>query len=489
VLAASVTGGTSMYSYTWSNGVTGTQTSYYPNWCVTITDLMTACDTTFCDTIGVLPCDLAAQVSGNASTGVLVATATSQMPPFTYTWSNGTSGSTTSYYFPWCVTITDALGCDTMICDTSGPCTISNMMVEVGPCDSSGMAFVDIAFSSQDVGASGFQITGNGTNYGTFAYGQSFYTVGPIAADGITQYEFMVQDLDSINCNYTYFLGNFMCAEDSICEAEYSYVDIGVNTVDFTNLSYPATPPGVFAVEYDWDYGDGNVDYSYVGNPSHQYMNSGTYYVCLTSTLYNPNTGDIICTDTYCDSVTVGSSSANCQADFTVNSSMVTNAALIMLFDDQSTPMGSVNTWSWTFGDGGISNSQNPVHTYTVPGNYVVCLTVGVLDPSCLSTICDTVEVDYPSSIVSHASLSAFDLYPNPTNGQVNILLEMTDKAVGEVKVYNVLGSELMNRALLLNAGETIVNLPVEKLAIGTYTVEVQLKTGKSHYRQLMIVK
>ena len=33
-------------------------------------------------------------------------------------------------------------------------------------------------------------------------------------------------------------------------------------------------------------------------------------------------------------------------------------------------------TWLWDFGDGSTSTEQNPVHTYTSPGNYTVTLTV-----------------------------------------------------------------------------------------------------------------
>jgi hypothetical protein len=35
-----------------------------------------------------------------------------------------------------------------------------------------------------------------------------------------------------------------------------------------------------------------------------------------------------------------------------------------------------ITNWSWDFGDGGTDTVQNPIHTYSVYGNYVVCLTV-----------------------------------------------------------------------------------------------------------------
>jgi len=49
-------------------------------------------------------------------------------------------------------------------------------------------------------------------------------------------------------------------------------------------------------------------------------------------------------------------------------------APLTVRFADEST--GDPKSWSWAFGDGGTSAEQNPVHTYGVPGNYTVNLTV-----------------------------------------------------------------------------------------------------------------
>jgi YVTN family beta-propeller protein len=42
-------------------------------------------------------------------------------------------------------------------------------------------------------------------------------------------------------------------------------------------------------------------------------------------------------------------------------------------FTDNST--GSPTSWHWTFGDGGVNNTQNPVYTYTNAGTYTVTLT------------------------------------------------------------------------------------------------------------------
>jgi PKD repeat protein len=49
-------------------------------------------------------------------------------------------------------------------------------------------------------------------------------------------------------------------------------------------------------------------------------------------------------------------------------------APLAVRFSDNST--GTPTTWNWSFGDGNLSSLQNPVFTYTKPGNYTVSLNV-----------------------------------------------------------------------------------------------------------------
>ncbi|MFN7972949.1 MAG: PKD domain-containing protein [Acidobacteriota bacterium] len=49
-------------------------------------------------------------------------------------------------------------------------------------------------------------------------------------------------------------------------------------------------------------------------------------------------------------------------------------APLAVAFTDLST--NAPTSWTWAFGDGGTSSSQNPAHTYLAPGSYTVSLTV-----------------------------------------------------------------------------------------------------------------
>ncbi len=51
-----------------------------------------------------------------------------------------------------------------------------------------------------------------------------------------------------------------------------------------------------------------------------------------------------------------------------------TNFTLTVIFTDLST--GNIGTYSWDFGDGGTSSASDPIHTYLLPGTYIVVLTV-----------------------------------------------------------------------------------------------------------------
>ncbi|MBI5266573.1 MAG: PKD domain-containing protein [candidate division Zixibacteria bacterium] len=53
------------------------------------------------------------------------------------------------------------------------------------------------------------------------------------------------------------------------------------------------------------------------------------------------------------------------------------NAPMTVHFTGTSSASLAPSSWLWDFGDGNTSTSQNPAHTYTLPGMYTVSLTVG----------------------------------------------------------------------------------------------------------------
>jgi PKD repeat protein len=111
-----------------------------------------------------------------------------------------------------------------------------------------------------------------------------------------------------------------------------------------------------------WDFGDGNTSTNQ--NPVHTYTDEGIYTVSLTiNDLYST------VTETKTDYIRAEDFTADFIAD------TITGAVpLVINFNDLST--GNIDSWSWDFGDGNLSNEQNPVNTYTIPGTYSVSLSV-----------------------------------------------------------------------------------------------------------------
>ena len=127
--------------------------------------------------------------------------------------------------------------------------------------------------------------------------------------------------------------------------------------VDFSNLSANQID------SYSWDFGDGNT--STDENPSHVYESSGSYTVSLTAT--GPYGEDTIIFDDLISALepeaVVANFEANtqeCIAPCTIN---LTNLTI-----------GTIESYSWDFGDGNTSTDENPVHTYNEIGTYTITL-------------------------------------------------------------------------------------------------------------------
>jgi PKD repeat protein len=182
-------------------------------------------------------------------------------------------------------------------------------------------------------------------------------------------------------------LQNVVCVDDKCdsvvigggsvgCDATFQY-GFGTNNL----VEYYFTGSGN-NITYAWNLGDGST--SNDANPHHTYATAGTYYVCLTIT--SASGGTVNCTDSFCDSVTVGNS-GQCQAYFSPTQAPVN--LLEFSFTNYSTGFNPVYTWN--FGDGTSSHNFDPSHTYATAGTYVVCLTLVDTAINCTSSFCDTI--------------------------------------------------------------------------------------------------
>ena len=112
-----------------------------------------------------------------------------------------------------------------------------------------------------------------------------------------------------------------------------------------------------------WDFGD-NISSS-LQNPAHFYTQPGFYSVSLL--IQDENRSDYIIKEDYIEVY------VPLVADFEVDTTVCPTGGSIQ-FTDLS--QGDPDTWFWDFGDGETDNTQNPTHTFSLPGIYSVLLKV-----------------------------------------------------------------------------------------------------------------
>ncbi len=93
------------------------------------------------------------------------------------------------------------------------PCEISDVQVVTTPC-LCGQFFAVVTFEHQNGGSGGFDIVGNGVNYGTFPYNQQQPIIlGPLDGDNTTEYEFVVRDHLHPDCHGVEEIGKVDCTD------------------------------------------------------------------------------------------------------------------------------------------------------------------------------------------------------------------------------------------------------------------------------------
>jgi PKD repeat protein len=128
----------------------------------------------------------------------------------------------------------------------------------------------------------------------------------------------------------------------------------------------------------------------------------------------------------------------------------------------------------WNFGDGNISNIQNPSHTYTTSGTYTVTL----IASNCVFSDTITKTIQIGSTNIEEVQVSTFEFYPNPTTNQIH--LKTDNKLIGSVyTVYDFTGKTILTGKIL--SEHTVIELA--NLSSGIYLLNVgdnlQTKTFK----------
>ncbi|HEY3363403.1 MAG TPA: PKD domain-containing protein [Methanosarcina sp.] len=204
-------------------------------------------------------------------------------------------------------------------------------------------------------------------------------------------------------------LSNTITKSQYINVTELPVADFKMNTSSgYDPLTVQFTDKSAYAATWSWDFGDGAT--STEKNPIHTYLKAGTYTVKLTVTSATKQTSSKL------DTVTVVPVLP--EADFKSNVTKG-NAPLTVQFTDNSK---HATGWKWDFGDGATSDKQNPVHTYSVAGDYTVTLTASNAE--------GTDADEEPGYIHVDPGLVA-DFSTSSTSGNAPLKVTFTDKSTG----------------------------------------------------------
>jgi gliding motility-associated-like protein len=220
-------------------------------------------------------------------------------------------------------------------------------------------------------------------------------------------------------------------------------------------------------VSWSWDFGDGGT--SSVQNPVHVYQHSGNYTVSLTVTSSNG------CTSSYSINNLV-SVYPGPYADFEPEPPVASILHPVINFNNLSS--GAVS-YTWHFGDGGMSNLFEPSHTYSDTGWYNVTLLV-VNQYGCIDTITKPVYIQPEFTLWVP---NCFTPNGDGKNDDFNIagigIVEMT------MYIYNRWGDHIYTQNSLNSPWKGEVNNDEELAQQDVYVYDLIVKDvfGRTHTR------
>ncbi len=194
-----------------------------------------------------------------------------------------------------------------------------------------------------------------------WSFGDGTYSTDPQPIHFYQQpgtYNVLLTVTDNLGCDFT-ISHQVTVFASPLANFSANIAQIGSPTI-FSDLS---TTTNGNLILWQWDFGDGST--SNQQNPQHFYNNAGNYLVTL---IVINNFG---CSDTFSLNVLV---TEVINVDFTMNPNPVCINQPVYFTDISTTGTGNFISWHWNFGDGYISTSQHPIHSYLNPGTYNVSL-------------------------------------------------------------------------------------------------------------------
>lgn len=387
---------------------------------------------------------------------------------------------TQSGNFTVTLTIVDVNGCSKIVTKnlyiTVFGATANFLASAPGTCLNTPITFNDLSTTD------GFHaITNWQWNYGDG--NTQVYTSPPFihqyANDGVYAVSLKVTDsygcIDSINNTNAIVISKPVAGFNSLDTASCPNRDIA-----FNNTSVGS------GLNFIWDFGDGITSTQI--SPVHQYAADGVYtiklfvtdqYGCVDS-IIQPNLINIL----------------SPKSLFIASDTFGTCPPLFVQFTNQSTHYTS---FSWDFGDGSSSTALDPSHFYTIPGSYIVRLTVSS-SGGCVDVYSKTIRIQGPIGTFSYNPIEGcspltvnfttnaqntssfiYDFNNGQTNSTFNTQVSYTYTTTGKflprvilkdtngcsipilgldsITIYDVTGNISSNKFLICDSGQIQFNI------------------------------
>ncbi|MBI2966993.1 MAG: PKD domain-containing protein [Bacteroidetes bacterium] len=381
---ATAGGGTSSYSYLWSDGQTNSVAIGLINdaYDVTVTDGKGCTATSSISVTEPALLTAAATSTGvscnGGSDGTVSATGSGGTIPYSYAWSSGTSGLTAGTYT---VTVTDNNGCSATSITTL---TEPNLLT--------------VTVTSNDVSCYG----GNdGTVSATASGGVVTYTYNwSSGTSGLTAGTYTVTVTDNNGCTVTAVA---MVSEPAQLTATATATDVTCNGGNDGTVSATASG-GVGPYTYSWSSGTSGLS---AGTYTVSVTDSIGCFVLTSSTVTEPSALSLVLDTMWasCGSCNDGSASV--------------------------TPSGGTGSYTYLWSDG----QTDSLATGLLFGTYTVTVTDA---NGCTAT--DSVYVDFNTSLGKFPDVDGINVFPNPTNGRLYVSLTVP---FIKLRITNIIGETI----------------------------------------------
>ena len=185
--------------------------------------------------------------------------------------------------------------------------------------------------------------------------------------------------------------------------ANFNWASTAANplVIAFQNLSVPLSSTDSIR----WTFGDGSSSLDV--NPTHTYLQPGTYTVCLRVKKNGNAAGTTPCVREICKTIVI-QSPCNILPNFSMQRDSVNPRKVY--FTNLTITSTANAIVKWSFGDGTYASTWNAVHEYAQPGTYIVCLTVQIT-PNCVKQTCDTIVIPTPAPNCKDLSKFKFEKF------------------------------------------------------------------------------